>query len=142
MPDGRQPLAALRRLLQALQSCGQVMPFSTVPAALAAFHSVPHCFCRACMASRPLLGLAAAPVAAFRFSLNVGPDAAVAARNAAAIATAIRCFVIVSPLVDATRRAGHYGRARSCNFRMIPRQSSMGRMPPGAGRFALAWTIT
>ena len=37
-------LAALRRLLQALQYFGQVMPFSTLPAAFASFHSAPHFF--------------------------------------------------------------------------------------------------
>jgi hypothetical protein len=35
---------ALRRLLQALQNCGHFIPFSTLPAALAAFYSAPHFF--------------------------------------------------------------------------------------------------
>jgi hypothetical protein len=38
--------APFRRLLQALQYFGQVVPFWTLPAALAAFHSSPHFFCR------------------------------------------------------------------------------------------------
>lgn len=40
---GGQP-PALRRLLQALQYFGQVIPFSILPAAFAAFHSAPHFF--------------------------------------------------------------------------------------------------
>ena len=35
---------ALRRLLHALQYCGHFIPFSILPAALAAFHSAPHFF--------------------------------------------------------------------------------------------------
>src|SRR3569832_1598735 len=49
MTPGSQP-PAFRRLLQALQNFGQVVPFSILPAAVASFHSAPHFFCRSCMA--------------------------------------------------------------------------------------------
>jgi hypothetical protein len=43
--------ADLRRLLQALQNFGQVVPFSILLPAFASFHSAPHIFCRSRVAS-------------------------------------------------------------------------------------------
>jgi hypothetical protein len=43
-------------LLQALQNFGHVVPFSTLLAAFASFHSTAHFFCRSRAASCPALG--------------------------------------------------------------------------------------
>lgn len=43
-PTSSYAAFSLSRVLQALQYFGQDMPFSTLPAARASFHSAPHCF--------------------------------------------------------------------------------------------------
>jgi hypothetical protein len=59
-------------LFQALQYFGQVVPFSTLPAALATFHSAPHFFYRSRMAA--VAGL----VFAVSFFAGTAVDAGVA----------------------------------------------------------------
>jgi len=54
--DKRYLEADFRRLLHALQNCGQVCPFSTLLAAFASFHSDAHFFWRSRAASCPALG--------------------------------------------------------------------------------------
>lgn len=78
--------AAFLRVLQALQYFGHVKP-PVLPAALSAFHSAPHSFCRARIAAVPSFGLSVAAEAGGA-GVRAGATAAGAAGAVAAGAVA------------------------------------------------------
>src|SRR5450631_1163020 len=93
--------APLSRLLQALQNCGHFIPFSTVPAFLASFHSAPHFFSRSRMASMAALAgllalasvLSGAAAGAGAYCVNAGKG--VDTRPAAS--TAAKTVLVIDP---------------------------------------------
>src|SRR5258708_12971048 len=115
--DARYFKAALRRLLQALQYFGHVVPFSILPAALASFHSAPHFFCRSRAAVCPALGsflglaflsgvLACCCAAAVDTSCGIG---AVINPTASAAANITLCMTSLPSMASKARAASASG---------------------------------
>jgi hypothetical protein len=101
--------APLIRLLHALQYCGHFILFSTLPAALASFHSAPYFFCRSRIAimstDGSFFGLASFVMASFlagsvyAAAVFISTDSAAAIIPAAITAAKMTLYIVHRPLV-------------------------------------------